>query len=80
MTTSPDESSSDVSSLADLSYEQARSELESVVAALDDPDLPLDDMMALWERGEALATLCEQRLDGARQRFDEVTRGAGDAT
>ena len=80
MTTSPDESSSDVSSLADLSYEQARSELESVVAALDDPDLPLDDMMSLWERGEALATLCEQRLDGARQRVDEVTRAAGDAT
>ena len=45
-----------------------------MIADLDYPELPLDDMMALWERGEALATLCEQRLEGARQRFDEVTR------
>lgn len=61
---------------ADLSYEQARTELEQVVRALDDPELPLDDMMALWERGEALATLCEARLEGARARFDEVIRGS----
>jgi len=57
-----------------LTYEQARAELEAVVRSLDDPDLPLDDMMALWERGEKLATLCETRLEGARARFDEVSR------
>ncbi len=58
----------------ELTYEQARTELERVVRALDDPDLPLDEMMALWEKGEKLATLCELRLEGARARFDEVTR------
>ncbi|MCX6461200.1 MAG: exodeoxyribonuclease VII small subunit [Actinobacteria bacterium] len=58
----------------ELNYEQARTELERVVRALDDPELPLDEMMALWEKGEKLASLCEQRLEGARARFDEVTR------
>ena len=57
-----------------LTYEQARTELEQVVRNLDNPDLPLDDMMALWERGEVLASRCEALLDGARSRFDEVTR------
>ena len=57
-----------------LTYEQARAELEAVVRSLDDPELPLDQMMSLWERGELLATMCEERLEGARARFDEVTR------
>jgi exodeoxyribonuclease VII small subunit len=61
--------------LEQLTYEQARTELDSVVRQLDDPNLPLDDMMALWERGEALATACETRLRGAQSRFDEVTGG-----
>jgi len=61
----------------ELSYEQARAELEEVVRSLDDPDLPLEEMMALWERGEALATLCEQRLEGARARFEAATRATG---
>ena len=63
--------------LTPLTYEQARAELESVVRSLDDPELPLDQMMSLWERGELLATLCEERLEGARTRFDEVTRPTG---
>lgn len=60
----------------DLTYEQARAELESVVRSLDNPELPLEEMMTLWERGEALASLCERRLEGARERFDAVTRAA----
>ncbi|CAB4954247.1 MAG: exodeoxyribonuclease VII small subunit [Actinobacteria bacterium] len=60
-----------------LTYEQARAELEGVVRSLDDPEQPLDQMMSLWERGEFLATLCEARLEGARARFDEVTRPPG---
>jgi exodeoxyribonuclease VII small subunit len=66
--------------LEQLTYEQARTELESVVRQLDDPNLPLDDMMALWERGEALATACESRLRGAQGRFDEVTAVQASAT
>ena len=60
---------------SELTYELARAELERVVRDLDNPDLPLDDMMTLWERGEALASMCEALLDGARRRFDDVTRG-----
>jgi len=59
---------------AELTYEVARAELERVVRDLDNPELPLDDMMSLWERGETLAGVCEALLDGARRRFDEVTR------
>lgn len=62
---------------SELTYEQARAELEEVVRSLDDPELPLEEMMALWERGELLATLCEQRLEGARARFDAATRPGG---
>ncbi len=57
-----------------LSYEQARGALEQVVHRLESGDLPLDDLMALWERGEALAAVCEARLAGAKARLDEVRR------
>ena len=35
----------------------------------------LEESLALWERGEALATVCQQWLDGARARLDEATAG-----
>lgn len=51
-----------------LGYEQARDELVEVVRALEAGGLSLDDSVALWERGEALAGRCEQQLAGARER------------
>ncbi|WP_300008572.1 exodeoxyribonuclease VII small subunit [Pseudonocardia sp.] len=51
-----------------LGYEQARDELVEVVRALEAGGLSLDDSVALWERGEALATRCEEQLAGARER------------
>jgi exodeoxyribonuclease VII small subunit len=53
-----------------LSYEQARDELVEVVRRLEAGGVSLEDSLALWERGEALATRCQQWLDGARQRLD----------
>lgn len=50
---------------AELDYEAARDELLDVVRALEQGGLSLDASLALWERGEALAKLCEQHLDGA---------------
>lgn len=50
------------------SYEQARDELVEVVRALEAGGLSLDDSVALWERGEALAARCEEQLAGARER------------
>jgi exodeoxyribonuclease VII small subunit len=57
---------------ADLDYEQARDGLVEVVKALEVGGLSLDESLALWERGEQLARLCEQRLAGARKRVEAV--------
>ena len=53
----------------DIPYEQARDELISVVQKLEVGGTSLDDSLALWERGELLATVCQQWLDGARSRL-----------
>ena len=64
---------------ADLTYEQAREELVQVVQRLESGGVPLDESLALWERGEHLAALCQQRLDGARAKVDaaRARNGAG---
>ena len=62
--------------LAALSYEQARDELVAVVARLEAGGATLEESLALWERGEALATRCQQWLDGARERLSAVRDGA----
>ncbi|MDX8054548.1 exodeoxyribonuclease VII small subunit [Lentzea sp. BCCO 10_0798] len=51
-------------------YEAARDELVDVVRKLEAGGLSLEDSLALWERGEALAKTCEQHLAGARERID----------
>ncbi len=54
-----------------LSYEQARDELAAIVARLEGGQVPLEESMLLWERGEALAAHCTAVLDGAQARLDE---------
>lgn len=56
----------------ELSYEAARAELEDVVRRLETGGLTLEESLALWERGEALAATCQSWLDGARARLDAV--------
>ncbi|MFV2174321.1 exodeoxyribonuclease VII small subunit [Actinomadura sp. LOL_016] len=51
------------------SYEQARDELADVVKRLEAGGLTLEESLALWERGEKLAALCEEWLEGARARL-----------
>ena len=58
--------------LKDLSYEQAKQQLDIIVSQLEDKDLPLDDMVTLWEQGEKLAAVCEERLAGARARLEAL--------
>lgn len=53
-------------------YEEAREELIDVVRRLEAGGTTLEESLALWERGEALATTCQDWLDGARQRLDDV--------
>ena len=59
-------------------YEQARAELEDVVHKLEAGGVPLEESLALWERGEELARRCQEWLDGARHRLDAVREQAPD--
>lgn len=55
-----------------LSYEAARDELIVVVSSLETGSATLEESLALWERGEALAKICQEWLDGARKKLDAV--------
>ena len=55
-------------------YEQARDELAKIVAKLEAGGDSLEDSIALWERGEELAKICNQWLDSAKERLDKGTK------
>ena len=55
-----------------LSYEEARAELAQIVERLESGGGTLEESLALWERGEFLAALCQRWLDGARARLDSA--------
>jgi exodeoxyribonuclease VII small subunit len=58
------------SDVSELSYEQARDELIRVVSELEQGSATLEQSLALWERGEALAARCEEWLLGAKARLE----------
>jgi exodeoxyribonuclease VII small subunit len=62
----------------ELSYEAAREELVETVRRLEAGGTTLEESLALWERGEQLATVCQQWLDGVRARLDETLDDEGD--
>lgn len=55
---------------ASPSYEDARDELSEVVRALETGGTTLEESLRLWERGEELAKVCQEWLDGAKARLD----------
>ena len=57
-------------------YEAARAELVEVVRILEQGGVSLEESLALWERGEHLARVCQEWLDGARHRLDAVRETA----
>ncbi|WP_280232336.1 exodeoxyribonuclease VII small subunit [Nocardia cyriacigeorgica] len=67
-----DQQIDDQAEIATFGYERARDELVNVVKMLEQGGLDLDESLALWERGEALANRCEQHLAGARQRVEDA--------
>ncbi|GAB3465924.1 exodeoxyribonuclease VII small subunit [Kineococcus endophyticus] len=71
----PEETTATTTPADQLSYEQARDELVDVVRRLETGGTGLEEALALWERGEALADRCQQWLDGARERLD-AARGS----
>jgi exodeoxyribonuclease VII small subunit len=58
--------------MIELGYEAARAELRDVVSKLESGGQPLEESLALWERGEVLADICQRWLDGASTRLDEA--------
>lgn len=62
----------DLAEIATFGYERSRDELVNVVKMLEQGGMDLDESLALWERGEALATRCEEHLAGARQRVEDA--------
>jgi exodeoxyribonuclease VII small subunit len=59
---------------SELSYEQARDELVETVRRLEAGGTTLEESLALWERGERLAEVCQRWLDGARAKLDAAVR------
>ena len=59
--------------VADLTYEQAFNELESIVEALESEQKTLDETMRLFERGQVLAQFCGALLDNAELKIKELT-------
>ena len=55
-----------------ISYEAARDELADVVSSLETGSATLEESLKLWERGEELAKICQEWLDGAKAKLDAV--------
>ena len=62
-----------------LSYEQARDKLAATVKRLESGGLTLEQSLELWERGERLAAVCAEWLDGARARLAAAMAKRDDA-
>ena len=61
--------------LSQLSFEEALKALEEVVRLLESGEVPLDESISLYERGEKLRQLCQARLDTAQARIDKIVQG-----
>jgi exodeoxyribonuclease VII small subunit len=58
-----------------VTFEEAHKELEEIVAKLEAGQAPLDEMTALWKRGEELYAFCRGQLDAAQGRIEELAKG-----
>lgn len=62
--------------LSALNFEEALRALEDVVRKLEGGDVPLDESISLYERGEALRRHCQARLDAAQARIEKIVGGS----
>ena len=69
-------SGSDQPPIDAMSFEQALAALEAIVQQLERGDVPLDQSITLYERGEKLRAACQQRLDAAQARIEKIVAGA----
>ncbi len=61
--------------IAQMSFEDALRALEEIVRKLESGDVPLDDSISLYERGELLRRHCQARLDAAQARIETIVAG-----
>ena len=61
--------------IAGMSFEDALRALEDVVRRLEGGEVPLDESLTLYERGEALRKHCQARLDAAQARIEKIVAG-----
>ena len=61
--------------ISQMSFEDALKALEDVVRRLESGEVPLDESIDLYERGEALRTHCQARLDAAQARIEKIVAG-----
>jgi exodeoxyribonuclease VII small subunit len=64
-----------MSETSELNFEQALRKLEEIVHKLESGEAPLDESIALYEEGNKLRALCQQRLDAAKARIEAITLG-----
>ncbi len=57
-----------------MTFEEAEKELAQIVERLESGNVPLDDAVALWERGEELYRLCREQLDTAQGKVEELAK------
>ena len=65
--------------MTELTFEDLERELEQIVTRLEQGQVPLDEAIALWERGEALYKQCVEKLDGAQGKIEELAKRVGEA-
>lgn len=66
----------DVADVNGLSFEKALAELEAIVAKLESGNVPLEESITLYARGEALKARCDALLKDAEARVEKITLGA----
>lgn len=62
-----------------MNFEEALKALEAIVHTLESGEAPLDESIALYEKGHALRALCQKRLDAAKARIEKISLGADGA-
>jgi exodeoxyribonuclease VII small subunit len=65
----------DTADITKLTFERAIEELETIVKRLEEGKVPLEESVAIYERGEALKRRCEELLKAAEARVDKITTG-----
>ena len=69
----PGDAADEFADVREMSYEAARDELARIVSGLEGGQVPLEESMAMWRRGEALAAHCASWLDGAQREIEAAT-------